>query len=439
VVSGKADEGVRFQKMKFGASLGRRFWQLWAANAVSSVGDGMVLVALPLLALSRTSDALTISAVMVVGQVPVLVAALPIGAVADRGNRRRILVRVEILRFAALALFGALVLTGLAGLTAIFLAAFAFGSLDVVFDVTSASVLPSIVDVQGLASANSRMMNAEAVGQEITGKALGGFLLAVSTSLPFLADAATFVASAILIRKAVPADEPVATPQASTWSDLLAGLVWFFGHPTLRRLTALVASLAFCQSMVLALVALWARQDLRLGAGAYGLLLAIASVGNIVGAVAAPGLRRAVGGGPLLVGVALVAALAYPVMAVSHSTVLAAGALALEAAAVVVGNVAATTMRQRLVPAAMQARGVAAYRTVIFGCLPLGAIAGGVVASVTTIGTAFVLAGGLQLVCAVALGYPLLHRSEAPHVVDLTNSDNPIRFTAASESGTGRT
>lgn len=406
--------------MTIKSSLGRPFWQLWAANAISSVGDGMVLVALPLLAVSRSRDPLAVAGVMAVGQVPVLLAALPVGAVADRSNRRRMLVRVEWTRFVALAAFGFIVLAGLAGLPAIYLAAFVLGTLDVVFDVASSSVLPSIVGDDQLAAANSHLMNAEAVGQEITGRATGGALLAVSRSLPFLADAVSFVASAALVYKAVPDDEPVRDHQTSTWSDLRTGLVWYFRHPVLRRLTTLVASLAFCQSMVLALTALWAREDLGLDATGYGLLLAVASVGNIAGAFLAPPLRKRAGGGPLIVAVALAAAVVYPVMAITHSALVAAAALALEAATVVIGNVAAATMRQHLVPKDMQARGVAAYRTVILGSLPIGGLVGGLLASETDIHTAFIFAGVLQLVCVLAIGIPLARRREPSPVIDLT-------------------
>lgn len=413
--------------MAIRSSLGRRFWYLWAANTVSSVGDGMVLVALPLLAVGHTRNPMAIAGVMAVGEIPVVLASLPVGAIADRVNRRRLIVRVEYLRFAALAVFGVLVLAHMAGLAAIYGAAFVLGTLDVVFDVSATSVLPSIVEQEQLASANSHLMNAEAVGQEITGRAAGGALLAASTSLPFLADAASFVASAVLISKAVPSDEPLREGSTSTWDDLRSGLTWYFRHPVLRRLTVLVASLAFCQAMVMALAALWAREDLRLSDTGYGLLLAVASIGNIIGAALAPRLRRAIGGGPMIVGVALFAAAAYPVMALTHSALVAAAALTIEAATVVAGNIAAATMRQTLVPAEMQGRGVAAYRTVILGCIPFGGLLGGALASGLGIRRAFLIAGAMQMVFLVVIGPALVRRTRRPigahsPVIDLTEA-----------------
>lgn len=411
--------------MRITTSLGRRFWQLWTANTISSVGDGMVLVALPLLAVGTTHNPLAVAGVMAVGEVPVVLASLPVGAVADRVNRRRMLVRVEIIRFAALAIFGVLVLSGLAGLVGIYIAALVFGTLDVFFDVTSSSLVPAIVAKEHLGAANNQLMNAQAVGQDITGRAAGGALLGVARSLPFLADAATFVASAVLLSAAVPDEGPVVTRPTSTWADLRAGISWYFRHGTLRRLTLLVASLAFCQSMVMALTALWARDDLHLSQAGYGLLLGVAAVGNFVGVGAARHLRRHLSGAATIVLVGLLAAGAYPVMAVTHSALVAAGALALEAATVVTGNGAAATMRQTLLPPDMQARGVAAYRTVILGCLPFGGILGGVVASLAGIRTTFVIAGGLQLGFIVLVGPVLLRYArrpmDPPATIDLTD------------------
>lgn len=393
------------------AHLGRRFWQLWTANAVSSVGDGMVIVALPLLALGQTHNAFALAAVMAAGQVPAVLAGLPIGALVDRSNRRRLLVRVEILRFAALALFGVAVLAGRGGLGTIYAAALVFGTLNTIFYVTAQSVLPTIVDRDALDVANGHLMNADAVGQEITGRASGGFLLAASRGLPFLADAVTFVASAMLLSRAVPDETQPARRDTSTWVDLRDGLTWFFGHAVLRRLTVLVASLAFCQSMVIALTALWARQDLSLTAGGYGVLLAVGSLGSILGAFVAPRLNRRFGGGRLLVLAAVTAAGAYPVLAVTRTPYLAAGAFFVECATVVSGNVAAGTMRQRLVPPHMQARGVAAYRTVLYTCIPAGSLAGGILASATDIQGAFLAAGVLQLGFVALIGLPLTRPS----------------------------
>src|SRR5579875_1511958 len=116
--------------MKHSNSLGTRFWRLWTALGVSSAGDGMAEVALPLLALQFTRNPLSISAVLVCQQLPALLAALPIGTLADRVDRRRLIVSIEVLRFAVLALFGLSVLAHHDGLALLYLTAFVMGILN---------------------------------------------------------------------------------------------------------------------------------------------------------------------------------------------------------------------------------------------------------------------------------------------------------------------
>jgi predicted MFS family arabinose efflux permease len=388
--------------------LGRPFWLLWTALAVSFVGDGMVLVALPLLAVAVTHDALAVAGVTAVGWVPLVAAGLPVGAAADRANRRRLLVRVEAARFAALGLFGLVVALRRPGLGWIYLAAVVFGSLDALFDVAAASAVPSIVAPDALAEANSLVFNAEAVGQEITGRAVGGFALAAGRAVPFLADAASFVGSALLLRAALPDVKP--PPAAtSTWADLRHGLAWYARHPALRVLTTTVASLAFAQAMILAPAALWARQRLGLDATGFGLLLAVASVGDVLGALVAPRVRRALGAGPTIVAMAGTAAASYPLLGLTRSPALASALLAVQSAAVMIGNVAATTARQQHLPAGMQSRGFAANRTVVLTCVPLGGLAGGALAAAAGFPVTMITAGALQ-VAVLALAGPRLVR-----------------------------
>ena len=386
----------------------------------------MVLVALPLLALSQTHNALAIAGVMVVGEAPLAFASLPIGAIADRVNRRRMIVLIQLLRFAALGAFGLLVLTGVGGLAAIYVTSAVFGTLDVAFDVVLGASIPSIVDEEDLGPANAHLYNAESVGQEIVGRAAGGVLVTWIRSLPFLFDAATFVASAALLRRAVPDETPERTG-TTTWADLKEGLAWYFGNPALRLLTSVIASLAFCQAMVLATLALYVRVDLHLSQAAYGYLLAVASIGNVVGGLIAARLGPAARRGGTIALVALVTAGVYPVMAVTHSALVAATALAVESITVLIGNVTAATIRQSIVPKRMQGRGTSAYRAVLLACFPIGGVVGGAIATLSSVPASVMAAGALQVAVTLAAGPSLVRRvhqglAHPPVVLELTDA-----------------
>lgn len=389
--------------------LGSCFWRLWAAVGISSVGDGMVLVALPLLALRYTSNPVAISGVMVSGRLPALAAALPVGALADRINRRTMILAIEVMRFVVLAALGAVLAVGEGTLALLYVAALLLGAFDIAFDVVCGACLPSMVKHDRLVTANSHLMNAEQTSANLVGPALGGMALAVSRALPFLADAVGFAASAVLLRKAIPDNQPAPT-EMSGWGSLTHGLRWYLGHPVLRLTAAMVATYAFAQAMVLGVLALYARDRLHLSSGGYGILLAVASLGVLLGSAIAPRLHDRLGAGPTITLMGLLVALLYPVLAVTGSVLVAGAALLAQDALVLTGNVASQSLRQRLVPAQMQGRATSAYLTIVLSAVPLGALAGGLLVGGMGLRTTFFLAAAVQLGVVAVAGPRLMAR-----------------------------
>ena len=93
-------------------ALGAPFWWLLGGSAVSFVGDGVLLVALPLLAATLTRSPLVVSGVALAESLPWLLVALPAGALVDRLNRGRVMIVADLARFAALAALGTTIATG---------------------------------------------------------------------------------------------------------------------------------------------------------------------------------------------------------------------------------------------------------------------------------------------------------------------------------------
>ncbi len=403
--------------MKQRFQLGRRFRRLWLATGVSSLGDGMVLVAFPLLAITLTRDPMVIAGLVAAEQAPGILVALPVGAIADRRNRRRLILTIEVTRFAVLGLFGLCVVAGVDSIPLIFAAALLLGGLGVAFDVVSGACLPAMVEEEHLVAANTRLMTALLAGREMAGQALGGVLFAVARSVPFLADSLSFVGSAALLAGALPDGEPLEDGSGSVWADLWTGLRWFAGQPVLRLLAAVVASLAFFQAAVFGVMVIFATTRLHLHGAGFGILMAGAACGTLVASPLAPRLHRRIGSARSIVTAGLVAGAAYPVLAVTRSAVVAGAALAAEALAVVIGNAASRSVRQSTVPDEMQGRAASAYQTLVLVSLPLGALAGGLATSVIGITWTFAGAGAVQLLVISALG-PRLAARMTP-VVDL--------------------
>jgi predicted MFS family arabinose efflux permease len=366
----------------------------------------MALVGFPLLALSFTRSPLLIAGVAVAGRLPASVIALPAGALADRMNRRRMIVTIEALRFLLLCAFAILVVGGLDGLVLIYAVVLALGTLKASFDFATVACIPTLVAPERLIRANAHLMAADLTASEMAGQALGGVAFTAAQSIPFAGDAVSFAASALILRRAVPDNLP-STRETTLLADLRSGLRSFLQNPLLRTLTGLVASMAFCQGLVLGLLVLYATEILHLSKTGYGLLLAIGAIGNVVGAVSAGTLHDRFGSGWCIVIAGLGAAAAYPVLAATSSPVVAGAALTLESMAVMLGNIAARSLRQSNVAQELQGRTASAYQTVILAAIPLGGLAGGILAGPLGLRPTFLLAGALQL-SVLALAAPLL-------------------------------
>jgi MFS family permease len=389
------------------------FWYLLAATGISSVGDGLALVALPLLAASLTTNGALVAGVVAAQRLPWLLFSLPAGALADRGNARRLLCTADVARMVAVGVFGALVIVTGVAVPVLYVLAFALGSFEVLASAASQAVVPSLIrGDDARAQANGRLLAAQLTGEQFAGPALGGVVFAAAAAAPFLVDSASFAASAALLLFALPrprrARVPVERPPLR--ADIRDGLRVFRDDAWLRLLAALVGAFAFTQAMVFGVLVLFGRDELGLTGGGYGVLLAVAAIGNVAGSLLAGRAHSRFRAVRTLVGAGLLAGVSYLALAATSSVPLAGAALAVEALAVAVGNVASVTMRQAVIPTGQLGRVGSTMRLVIFGAMPVGALVGGAIAELVSVRGAITAAGALQLV-VVAAGTPRLGRA----------------------------
>lgn len=401
--------------------LSRSYWGLWGSTALSSFGDGLVVVAFPLLALTVTRRPLLVAGVAVAARVPVLIFGLLAGGVADRMDRRRLAVVAEAVRLAAVAGFVAFSFLGSVDLVAIYLTVFVLGTCEQFFDAATMASLPGLVADGALDRANGLMEVSDLTAEGVAGQSLGGLLSAVTSSLPFVIDAVSFAGSALLLGRSLPPLPQPARPPASLRSDVAAGLRYFAGHRSLRLLAGLIGSFVVCQSLVLGVITLYARQDLGLGPAGYGVLLAVPGVSSILGGLFSARIMRRLGPVPAVCAAGLLAGASYLLLGGQRSLVLAAVALALEGAGVILGNVASMSLRQRLIPAALLGRVGMTFRVIIFAGMPVGALAGGLLAGVLSLSQAIEVAGAVQLLAVAVLAPPLWTATRPGRVIDLTD------------------
>jgi MFS family permease len=199
------------------APLGADFRRLWTSSAVSNVGDGVTMVAGPLLVASITTNPAAVAAAAFAQQLPWLLFALISGAWADRVDRRRLVVTVNVARASALALLAVSVATDTVSLPVIYTISFIMGTGETLADTASSAFVPAIVPPEARPRANSLMYANFSVLNQFAAKPLGAWLFGLSAAIPFGLNAATYLASAFLIAglRSVSPSKPKAPPTTS--------------------------------------------------------------------------------------------------------------------------------------------------------------------------------------------------------------------------------
>lgn len=380
--------------------LGTNYWRLFASSGTSNLADGVALIALPLLAASITRDPVQVSAVTAAAYLPWLLFAVPGGALVDRADRRLAMAAANIARAVALGSLAVLVAADLVSIWALYAAVLALGFVEVIYDSAARAILPQVLDRSALDRGNSYLTVVETAGNNFVGAPVGAFLFAAAAALPLFGAAGAYaLASAVILL--VHGQFRVAREAPTTLrADIREGVRWLLRHPFLRGLTLSAGWFGFFQAMVNGVLVLYALETLDLSEREFGFLIVAAAVGSIAGGLLAPRLSDAFGRGIALVAATIVSPLSIISMGLTSSPWVAATFFAFSSAAVTVWNVLSMSIRQAMIPTELFGRVLGGYRMVIWGVIPLGALAGGVLASASSLGGVLVTAGLGQLTAA---------------------------------------
>lgn len=384
--------------------LGADFARLWAASAVSNVGDGVTTVAGPLLMATLTNDPALVAGALFAQQLPWLLFSLVSGAYVDRLERRRLVVAVDLARGAVVAGLAVTVAGGAATVPLVYAAFFLLGTGETVADNASAALLPSVVPAQQLARANARLGAVFTLGNQFAAKPLGAWLFAVTAALPFGFDATTFAVAAFLVAALPRRPAPAWAPQRprSLRADVVEGVRWLWRQRTLRLLALCLClmNVTFCAAF--AVFVLYARDRLGLGAVGYGVLLAASAVGGLLGTMVAGRLEAALGAAALLRAGLVVEASTHLVLALTRSPWVAGATLTVFGVHAMVWGVVTTSLRQRVVPGRLRGRVNGVYSLFDLGGAALGTLLGGLLARTLGITAPFWVASAAIAVLAAA-------------------------------------
>ncbi|HLL62787.1 MAG TPA: MFS transporter [Propionibacteriaceae bacterium] len=371
-----------------------------AASALSNLGDGLRVVALPLLAAALTPDPLLVSGLVVAGYLPWVLFGLPIGSLVDRGRPEVFMLVTNIGRAVLLGLLTVGLASGATSIWLLYVVAFLLGIGEAAYDNASQSLVPRLVPDRRLESANAALVTAERVGQDLIGPAVAGVLFTVAVALPFGLNAVLVaVAAALLI--GITSAAPRLTGRGGVLTETVAGMRWLWQDRFVRRLILTGACLVFTTSVWESTLVLLATGPVGLSAAGYGLVLGVGGLGGVAGAVATPYLVARLDRWRLQLGSLGLCGVVDLLLAVAPSPVTVALAWGGIGFGFAVWHVVSISTRQRVVPPEILARVNSAARTLSISALPAGALAGGIVADIAGLRAPAAIAAAMTLALLV--------------------------------------
>lgn len=367
--------------------LGPAFNRLFSASVISNLSDGLLAVAAPLLAISLTKDPILISMLSAFVMLPWLLFAIPIGLIVDRSNKRLLVTFTNSIRFITAGLVALAISTDTITIYWLLLATFLIGKCEVASDTAAQSLIPVILEKKNFEKANSRMNIAETVIQNFIGAPLSGFLYATSIVLPFILNSLGFLVAAIFVLM-IPAHlisngSSVETEDAekkSFISEIKFGLNNLWNDRPLRRLVATTTSLGFFYSVSTSTLILFITETLEVQAKYFGVLMAGAGSGGVLGGILTPVLSKKFGRGSVLAVAIFISSITVLFQGISPNVWVFGVIGFISAFAITNWNILLMSCYQVLIPAELYGRIHGARRTFVWGVMPIGALLGGVIA-----------------------------------------------------------
>jgi len=396
------------------------FLKLWVGETISDFGDQITLLAIPLTAvIVLKASAFEMGLLAAAAAAPTALFSLPVGVWVDRLPRRPVLIAADLGRAVALATVPLAFVVGVLGLAQLYLVAFITGTLSVFFIVAYQAYLPGLVGRERLVDANGKL-NASGSLAQLAGPGVAGVLVQVFTApMPVVVDALSFLASLTglsLIRRPEPALAPRPRNMRAEVREGMAGLL---GQPILRTLVLSASVIILALSAQTAIFLLYLSRDLGFPPSVIGLLLALASVGALVGALFASTVAARIGIGPsFIVGALLVIGtfIARGLAGGSSDTILVALGVSqlLGYFAASLFNVNGPSLRQALTPPQLLGRVNASYRFLVWGTGPFGALIGGTLGELLGLRAALLVTGIASLAAV-----PILFASPLPRTREI--------------------
>lgn len=391
----------------------RDFRLLWIGEAVSTLGDQFVFIALPWLALVLTGSGLALGGVLALMAIPRALFMVIGGVSVDRFSPRVVMLGSNAVRLVAVTVMGLVVLTGVQQLWMLYAFALVFGVADAFFFPAQTSIVPELVDQDQLQRANG-IVQGTAQGSALVGPAFAGILIAALGSeaadttgiaVALLLDALTFVVSIVTLWRIHPRHRAGAA-QASLIEQIREGVRFVWGRTSLRAVLAvsLSANLFIVGPFEVGLP-YFAYTRLPEGAAAFGILMASFGGGSLIGLTVgallpSPPPQRL---GPVVMITLALAGLGLAALAPVHSTALAAVLAAGSGMALGYGNLLGITWVQSRIPSELMGRVMSLMILGSMGLVPVSMLVAGATVQISLEATLVIAGVGMALMSLASL------------------------------------
>ncbi len=371
----------RFAEIIAPSRLGRGFRWLLASSWVTNLGDGVTLAAGPLLVASRTHNPLAVAMAAFLQRLPWLLLGLYAGVVADRLDRRAIVIATGLVRIAILLLLTASILMRRVDIAVVLVALFLFGVTETFGDTTSTTLLPMLVGKDDLGIANSRAITGLVVWNQLVGPPVGAALLAVGMALPFVSESVCILAGILLISRVRLPGHGARGRGGRVRDEIREGWNWLWTHAAVRTLAITIFTFNVTFGAAWSVLVLYARERLGMGPVGFGLISTAIAVGGLLGTASYGWLERHIRLGVIMRGGLIIETLTHLALALTRWAWFALIVFVIFGAHASIWATTSTSVRQRAVPAQFQGRVGSVYLTGVVGGIVIGSALGGLVAT----------------------------------------------------------
>lgn len=361
--------------------LGTGFRWLLASSWVTNAGDGLALAAGPLLVASQSHNAILVASAALLQRLPWLGFGLYAGAIADRLDRRLLVVVCDGLRAIVLALLSLTIIGGVVDIGVVLVAMFLMGVAEVFSDTATRTLLPMLVDRDDLGIGNARLQTGFIAMNQLVGPSLGAFMFAAGRSVPFVTQSVCVALGVVLVwRIGTPSGGVAPSGDRHLRREIGEGIRWLLNHAAVRTLALVMVTFNVTFGTAWSIMVLYATRHLGMSEVGYGLLATSAAIGGLVSTSGYGWLEAHVPLATLMRTCLTLEVLLHLAFALNTSPVVAIILMFVFGAYAFVWGTVAQSVRQRAVPTQFQGRVGSVYSVGLYGGLVIGLGLGGVIA-----------------------------------------------------------